>query len=232
MTLETAREFLQQQGLAFTQTAYDSQAAFWQQMCQVPPAAADQSDRVAALELPSNNGRTKLVLEFHETARGALLEDLWFGGYSFELFDLLEESLPEELGRCMAQIMRGELVFVCAYDLKKQMRRTIAARKTRRRICPACSACCGGLRRKRAGFPGDWAGKPCMKSTTGTLTAPSLNKRDRDALQSQRAGGWLVFSRPCHAQAPVTLAAGQRRPGGASAPEKKAPEILSRLEAA
>lgn len=127
MTLETARELLQQQGLAFTQTVYDSQTAFWQQMCQVPPAAADQSDRVAALELPSNNGRTKLVLEFHETARGALLEDLWFGGYSFELFDLQEESLPEELGRCMAQIMRGELVFVCAYDLKKQMRRADAA---------------------------------------------------------------------------------------------------------
>lgn len=53
--------------------------------------------KVIALIIRSNNGRNDIELQFNAVYYNFYFEELWFGSYSFEMYNYNEEMLDDDL---------------------------------------------------------------------------------------------------------------------------------------
>ena len=90
MLLDEAKNLLFANHIEFQEQAFENETAFLRSLGELCPGGRPCA--VAALTIPSKNGRKDISLHFIEESGRFLLEDLWFGDFSFELFDLDEES--------------------------------------------------------------------------------------------------------------------------------------------
>lgn len=122
MTREEARELLCVNGFSFKEVEYENEAAYFRHAVSFSDTLNAKPCKVATLVIPSRNGHKNLELQFCETDCGYQFAELWFGGYSYELFDTLEEQLQAELLAAISEVTQGKTVIILVNNLKKGKR--------------------------------------------------------------------------------------------------------------
>lgn len=118
MLLDEAKNLLFANHIEFQEQAFENETAFLRSLGELCPGGRPCA--VAALTIPCKNGRKDISLHFIEESGRFLFEDLWFGDFSFELFDLDEESLPGELLQTITDILEGKSAVITAKNLKNR----------------------------------------------------------------------------------------------------------------
>lgn len=120
MNLIDAKALLEKRRIPYHTAQYEDEADYWQHISLFPDLGQAGSCRVIALVIPSVNGEKDIELQFNRNRSEYVFEELWFGGYSFELFDhdpdLLEADILDRIG----QIVEGKTAVILAYDLKRR----------------------------------------------------------------------------------------------------------------
>lgn len=120
MTLIEAKELLRANSISFEQCEYTSEADYWYHTMMISNSKNAKSCKVVALVIKSKNGHNNLELQFNEKDGDFLFYDLWFGGYSFEKFDVAEEMLADDIIRQISEVQQGTMVFVTVYALSRK----------------------------------------------------------------------------------------------------------------
>lgn len=120
MNLIDAKTLLEKRRIPYHMTQYESEAEYFRHLMAFPRRDNGRKCAVTALVIPAVNGEKHIELQFNRGRGGYVFEELWFGGYSFELFDhdpdLLEADLLDRIG----QIVEGKTAVILAYDLRRR----------------------------------------------------------------------------------------------------------------
>lgn len=120
MTLEQAREMLQVNQISFDELEFSSEAEYFHHHILFPHVGNTLPVKVIALVIPSPNSRKNLELQFTSAGDGFRFAELWFGEYTFELFDIEEGFLEEELLDIIGKIRSGNLQVIVANNLGRK----------------------------------------------------------------------------------------------------------------
>ena len=120
MTLNDVKILLSENNIVFDVREYENEAAYWHHVSMFPYTKNAKPCKVIALIIQSNNGRIDIELQFNAIDNNFRFEELWFGGYSFEMFDCNEEMLADDLLDRIKEIQSGNFVVIYANDLKKR----------------------------------------------------------------------------------------------------------------
>ena len=120
MTLETAKDLLNANNIPFEICYYRDEADFYRHICLFPYLKNAKPCKVTTIVIRSKNGHKNIELQFNETKDGTVFVELYFGGFSYELFDCQEEYLSNEILREIADIREGKVTVIEANDLKKR----------------------------------------------------------------------------------------------------------------
>lgn len=102
MTLEEGRRLLEGEGLPFSELYYENENAYWAGSCPWTITGRGRECPVTVLRVEAPNGVRHLELQFTE----GQLEDLYFGGFGFELWEA--ENLETELLEDIRKITGGQ----------------------------------------------------------------------------------------------------------------------------
>lgn len=120
MTLLEAKTLLERKRIPYQTAQYENEADYWRHLMPCPYTQSARSCKITALVIPSVNGVKDIELQFIPKRGHYVFEELWFGGYSFEMFnydpDLLEADLLERIG----QIVDGKITVILCNDLKRK----------------------------------------------------------------------------------------------------------------
>ena len=120
MTLLEAKTLLERRRIPYQTAQYENEAAYFRHLSPFPYLKNARSCKVTALVIPAVNGVKDIELQFIPKRGHYVFEELWFGGYSFEMFnydpDLLEVDLLDYIGR----IVDGKLAVIERNDLKRK----------------------------------------------------------------------------------------------------------------
>ena len=120
MTLTEAKTLLERRRIPYQTAQYEDEAAYWRHLIPFPRTDHARKGKVIALVIPSVNDFKDIELQFNRRRGVYVFEELYFGGYSFELCyeepDLLETSLLDFIG----QIADGKLAIIEAHDRKRK----------------------------------------------------------------------------------------------------------------
>lgn len=120
MTINEAQNLLNNNGIPFFQTHYTDEADFYHHALMFPYTKKCKKEEIIALVVLSKNGKKNIELQFNNTSDGYRFCELWFGGYSFEMFDVPKNYLAQELLTKITEIMDNKVVFIDANNIKKQ----------------------------------------------------------------------------------------------------------------
>lgn len=120
MTLEQARKMLQVNQIPFQDMEFSCVAEYDNHNILYPNTKNTSPGRVIALVIPSQNSRKNLELQFTSAGDCFRFAELWFGEYSFELFDIGEGFLEAELLDKIGQILSGNFQVIVANDLGRK----------------------------------------------------------------------------------------------------------------
>lgn len=120
MPLEQAREILQVNQIPFEELEFSSGAEYNHHNILYPHTKNTSPGNVIALVIPSPNSRKNLELQFTSAGDGFRFAELWFGEYTFELFDIEEGFLEAELLDIIRKIRSGNLQVIVANDLGRK----------------------------------------------------------------------------------------------------------------
>lgn len=101
MTLEDGKQLLSREELPYTQLHYENERSYYNAVCPWSSNGQGQRSPVTVLRVEAPNGKRHLDLQFV----GDHLSDLFFGGFSFELWEA--EDLEAELLDYIRQITSG-----------------------------------------------------------------------------------------------------------------------------
>ena len=120
MTLTDAKTLLEKRRIPYQTAQYENEADYLRHLMPYPNTKNARNCKIAALVIPAVNGVKDIELQFNRRRGGYVFEELWFGGYSFEMFDydpdLLEADLLERIG----QIVDGKMTVILSNDLKRR----------------------------------------------------------------------------------------------------------------
>ena len=114
MTLEEGRQFLAGEGIPYTELNFENENRYWAEVSCWNTRNQGRDEPVTVLRIEAPNGRRHLDMEF----LGGEFLDLWFGGFSFELWE--SEDLRGDLLYYIRQIMAGQGWCAIAVDLKTE----------------------------------------------------------------------------------------------------------------
>lgn len=117
MTLSKVKELLDNNGISYDCAEYENESKFLSHIVMFPATIQAEPHKIASLVIRSDNGKTNIELMFQQ-ADDLIFEELYFGEYSFELFDIDEALTADQLISNIKAIMDGSLAFICANDLK------------------------------------------------------------------------------------------------------------------
>ncbi len=120
MTLLEAKTLFERRGIPYQIAQYENEAEYWRHCMPFSRGKNARNCRVTALVIPAVNGVKDIELQFNRHRGEYEFHDLWFGGYSFEMFDTLEDFLEADILETIGQIVDGRLTVVECYDLKKK----------------------------------------------------------------------------------------------------------------
>lgn len=120
MTLLEAKTLLERSRIPYQTARYESEADYFRHLSPFPYLKNARSCKVTVLVIPSVNGVKDIELQFIPKRGEYTFAELWFGGFSFEMFnwdpDLLEADLLDYIGR----IADGKLAVIESNNLKKR----------------------------------------------------------------------------------------------------------------
>ena len=120
MTLNDVKILLSENNIVFDVREFENETAYWRHVSMFPYTKNAKTCKVIALIIRSNNGRNDIELQFNAVDSTFHFEDLWFGSYSFEMFDCNEEMLADDLLDRIKEIQSGNFVVIIANDLKNR----------------------------------------------------------------------------------------------------------------
>ena len=120
MILEDAKLLLVENNISFETVEYRDEKEYWHHTMLFPYTKNAKSCKVIAIVVKSNNGNKNIELQFNETDAGFVFEELSFGDFCFDFFDVLEEVLVLDLISNIKKIQEGKLTVVLANNLKKR----------------------------------------------------------------------------------------------------------------
>ncbi|MBR3094009.1 MAG: hypothetical protein IKH12_00265 [Clostridia bacterium] len=119
MTLETVKDLLNSNNIPYEICHYSGEADFYRHIILFPYVKNAKSCKVTTIVIRSKNGHKNTELQFNETKDGTVFVGLFFGGYSYELFDCQEEYLSDEIIREIDDIREGRVSVIEVNNLKK-----------------------------------------------------------------------------------------------------------------
>ena len=120
MTLTEAKILLEKTRIPYQTAKYENEAEYWRHCMSFPRTDPARHCKITALVIPSVNGVKDIELQFSAIRGEYVFDELWFGGYSFEMFDYDPDLLEADILDIIGQIVDGRLTFVEANDLKKK----------------------------------------------------------------------------------------------------------------
>jgi hypothetical protein len=118
MTLTDAKILFEKRRIPYQTAQYENEAEYWKHCTAFPDTRNARSCRVIALVIPAVNGVKDIELQFNRRRGEYIFEELWFGGYSFEMFDTDPELLEADLLDLIGQMVDGKMIVVLSSDLK------------------------------------------------------------------------------------------------------------------
>lgn len=120
MTLNEAKVMLERRRIPYHTAQYETEAEYFRHLSPFPYLKNARSCKVIALVIPSVNGVKDIELQFNRIRGEYTFEELWFGGYSPELFNHAPELLEADILDYIGQIVDGKLVVIEINNLKKK----------------------------------------------------------------------------------------------------------------
>ncbi len=120
MTLEEARVLLSNNNIPHQLCDFHNEAEYWRHTSMFPYTKNAQSCKVTVIVIQSNNTHKNIELQFNVIDGIQKFVELWFGAYSYEMFDCIEEIQADDLMDRVVEIMQGNLKMIIANDLKKK----------------------------------------------------------------------------------------------------------------
>ena len=103
MTLNDAKILFEKRRIPYQTAQYENEAAYWRHLMPFPRTQSARNCKITALVIPSVNGVKDIELQFLPRRGEYIFEELWFGGYCFEMSgydpDLLEADLLDLIGQ-------------------------------------------------------------------------------------------------------------------------------------
>lgn len=120
MILEDAKLLLVENNISFETVEYRDEKEYWHHTMLFPYTKNAKSCKVIGIIIKSNNGKKDIELQFNESDGEFKFEELRFGDFCFEFFDVLEEMLAEELISNINEIREGKIAVIVANNLRKK----------------------------------------------------------------------------------------------------------------
>ncbi len=120
MTLEETRKLLSSNGIFYEICYYSDEAAFFRHILMYPNVGNAKPCKTSVIVIHSKNQHKDIELQFNTIENDDVFMELYFGEYSFELFDWKEELLPDELMRIIGRIMTCSIEIIVANDIRRK----------------------------------------------------------------------------------------------------------------
>ena len=118
MTLLEAKTLLERSRIPYQTARYESEADYFRHLSPFPYLKNARSCKVTVLVIPSVNGVKDIELQFIPRRGEYVFEELYFGGYGFDMFDTDPDLLEADLLDLIGQIVEGKVVVILCNDLK------------------------------------------------------------------------------------------------------------------
>ena len=120
MTLLEAKVLLERKRIPYQMAQYENEADYFRHLTPFPYLKNAGSCKVIALVIPSVNGVKDIELQFIPKRGEYVFYELWFGGFSFEMFNWDPELLEADLMDFIGRIVDGKLAVIERNDRKKK----------------------------------------------------------------------------------------------------------------
>lgn len=117
MTIFDVEKLLIENALPFEQIDYKNEADFFAHIAKFSYLKNASNEKVYTLVIYSNNKKKNIEIQFD---KNFVFVDLYFGEFSFEMFECSKEALPKELIDNIKEIMNCKVHFIVKNNLKKQ----------------------------------------------------------------------------------------------------------------
>lgn len=122
MFLEEAKKLLTENNIPFELQEYPNEKEYWHHKMMFPYTDNAKECKVVAIIVKSNNGNKNIELQFNGANNDFIFDDMCFGEFSYELFDIPEEELSAEMISIITEIRKGNLAIIIVNNLKKKNR--------------------------------------------------------------------------------------------------------------
>ena len=120
MNLIDAKTLLERRRIPYRTVQYENETEYWHHLMPFPRMTNGRKGKVTALVIPAPNGEKDIELQFNRIRGGFALENLWFGGYGFEMSDIDPDLLEADLLDIIGQIVDGKMTVILCNDLKRK----------------------------------------------------------------------------------------------------------------
>ncbi len=120
MTLDEVKELLRDNNIPYQISEFQNESEYWQHLSLFPFTKNAKPCKVIALIINSENGKKNIELQFKEGGGTFYFVDLYFGEYSYELFDYKKELLRQTVIDEINYIISNNVIIIVTNDLKKQ----------------------------------------------------------------------------------------------------------------
>ena len=120
MTLNEAKTLLERRRIPYHTAQYENEAEYWLHIMPCPDLSQAGSCKVIALVIPSVNGVKDIELQFNRHRGEYIFEELYFGGFSFDLSDSEPDMLEADILEIIGRIVDGKLTVIECNDLKRK----------------------------------------------------------------------------------------------------------------
>lgn len=120
MTLEEAKALLSKNGISFELREFQSEAEYWRHTTLFPYTRNAKPCKVIAIIIQSKNAKKNIELQFNAVDDNYHFEELYFGEYGYEEFDVGEEYLADDLLEQIYEIKSGSFIVISVNDIRKK----------------------------------------------------------------------------------------------------------------
>lgn len=122
MTLDEAKVLLARNNISFELREFNNEAEYLHHTTLFPGIKNALPRKVITMIIQSNNEKKNIELQFNDVGYAFHFEELWFGGFSYELFDYNddEDMLAEDLIHNIMEIKQGNLIMIVLNDIRKK----------------------------------------------------------------------------------------------------------------
>lgn len=120
MTLNDAKTLLNNNNFPFEMWKFQNETEYWNHITDYPINKNAKPCNVIALIIFSNNSKKHIELQFNETDGIFYFQEFWFGGFTFEMFDIKEEDLASEIVKRIEEIRSGCIAIITVNNIRKK----------------------------------------------------------------------------------------------------------------